>query len=42
MKESVSFAFVVYLLGFAVSILIAAIIKFILFFIRKFSKRAQN
>lgn len=42
MKESVSFAFTVYLLGFTVSIFIAAIIKFILFFIRKFSRRAQN
>lgn len=42
MKESVSFAFTVYLLGFAVSIFIAAIIKFILLFIRKFSKRVQN
>lgn len=42
MKESASFAFMVYLLGFTVSIAIAAIIKFILFFIRKFSKRVQN
>lgn len=42
MKESISFAFTVYLLGFAVSIFIAAMIKFILFFIRKFTKRTQN
>lgn len=42
MKESVSFAFTVYLLGFAVSIFIAVIIKLILFFIRKFSKGIQN
>ncbi len=42
MKESVSFAFTVYLLGFAVSIFIAALIKFILFVIRKYSKRTQN
>jgi hypothetical protein len=42
MMESISFASTVYLLGFAVSIFIAAIIKFILFFIRKFSKRVQN
>lgn len=36
MKE-ISFAFSVYLLGFAVSIFIAGIIKLILFMIRKFS-----
>lgn len=42
MKETVSFAFTVYLLGFTVSIFIAAIIKFILYFIRKLSKKIQN
>ncbi len=42
MKDTVSFAFTVYLLGFVVSIFIAVIIKFILFFIRKLSKRIQN
>ncbi|MDF2949865.1 MAG: hypothetical protein K0R07_1909 [Sedimentibacter sp.] len=42
MMESISFASTVYLLGFAVSIFIAAIIKFILFFIRKCTKRVQN
>lgn len=40
--KSVNFALTVYLLGFAVSIFIATLIKFILYFIRKFSKRAQN
>ena len=41
MKETISFAFTVYLLGFAVSMFIAAIIKFTIFFIRKFSKKVQ-
>lgn len=40
--ESVRFAFTVYLIGFAVSIFIATLIKFILYFIRRFSKRVQN
>lgn len=42
MNESISFAFKVYLLGFGVSIFIAALIKFILFFIRRFSNKVQN
>ncbi len=41
MKE-ISFAFSVYLLGFAVAIFIAGIIKLILFIIRRFSKNVQN
>lgn len=35
----ISFAFSVYLLGFAVSVFIAALIKFVLFMIRKFSNK---
>lgn len=37
--EDISFAFSVYILGFAVSVFIAAIIKVILFMIRKFSNK---
>jgi len=40
--NTVSFAFSVYLLGFIVSVFIAAIIKFVLFFIRRFSKQKMN
>lgn len=35
--KDISFAFSVYLLGFAVSVFIAGLIKLILFIIRKFS-----
>lgn len=41
MQESISFALTVYLLGFIVSVFIAALIKLILFVIRKFSGNAQ-
>lgn len=41
MKE-ISFAFSVYLLGFAVSVFIAGLIKLILFMIRRFSNNVQN
>lgn len=42
MKESISFAFTVYLLCFIVSVFIAALIKLILFVIRKFSGNSQH
>ncbi len=38
--EDISFALSVYLLGFTVSVFIAASIKLILFMIRKFSGKA--
>ena len=41
MKE-INFAFSVYLLAFAVSLLIAALIKLILLMIRKFSRKEVN
>lgn len=40
--KDITFAFSVYLLGFAVSVFIAGIIKLILFMIRKFSNNVQN
>lgn len=40
--KDISFAFSVYLLGFAVSVLIAGLIKLILFMIRKFSNKEVN
>lgn len=40
--KDISFAFTVYLLGFAVSVFIAGLIKFILFMIRKFSRKEVN
>lgn len=42
MKNSISFAISVYLVGFLVSVFIAGLIKLILFVIRKFSKQEQN
>lgn len=40
--KDISFAFSVYLLGFAVSVFIAGLIKIILFMIRRFSNNVQN
>jgi predicted membrane metal-binding protein len=40
--KDISFAFSVYLLGFAVSAVIAALIKLILLMIRKFSRKEVN
>ena len=40
--KDISFAFSVYLLGFAVSVFIAGLIKLILFMIRQLSNKAQN
>ncbi|HNZ83357.1 MAG TPA: hypothetical protein PKY98_02060 [Sedimentibacter sp.] len=40
--KDVSFAFSVYLLGFAVSVSIAGLIKLILFIIRKLSRKEAN
>ncbi len=40
--KDISFAFSVYLLGFAVSVFIAGLIKLILFMIRRFSNNVQN
>ena len=40
--KDISFAFSVYLLGFAVSVFIAGLIKLIIFMIRRFSGNVQN